>query len=57
MTEPRRSPWLAQVILLVAFLAVAAIGVFTVVVPELTSDALPNTDAPAEAAPEAPPAP
>lgn len=37
--ETRRSPWLTQVALLIAFLIVAAVGVFTVVVPELQDDA------------------
>ncbi|MCA9607869.1 MAG: hypothetical protein KC619_19805 [Myxococcales bacterium] len=53
MTEPRRSPWIAQVVLVVAFVALAVIGVFTVVVPELTSDDLPED----EGAPAATPAP
>lgn len=63
MTEERRSPLVAQVILFVAFLAIAVIGAFTVVIPELTSDeardedapaATPVEDAPAEASPPAP---
>ncbi|MEQ8461700.1 MAG: hypothetical protein RLO52_20345 [Sandaracinaceae bacterium] len=37
--ETRRSPWLTQVALLIAFLIVTAVGVFTVVVPELQDDA------------------
>lgn len=36
MSEERRSPWIAQVVLLVVFLAIGAIGVFTVLIPELS---------------------
>lgn len=52
MSEARTSPVLPQVLLLIAFLAVAAVGVFTVILPELTADE-PEDDAPAGAAPAA----
>ncbi len=50
MTEARTSPVLPQVLLLIAFLAVAAVGVFTVILPELMADE-PEAGAPAETAP------
>lgn len=48
-TEERRSPLVAQVVLLVAFLALAVAGVFTVLVPELSdaSDEAAEADDPA----------
>lgn len=47
MTEPRRSPWIPQVVLLVVFLAFVGIGVFTVVIPELADDGDPADGEPA----------
>ena len=38
MTEERRSPLVAQVVLLVCFLALLGVGIFTVIIPELSSD-------------------
>jgi len=53
MTEARRTPWVAQVILLVVFAAFVGIGVFTVVIPELADDGDPSDGAPTtEAEPE-----
>ena len=51
MSEARRSPLLAQVLLLVGFLVLAAIGVATVIVPSFSADAAPDGDPPERAEP------
>lgn len=44
MSEARRSPLLAQVLLLVGFLVLTAAGVATVIVPSLWSEAASDDD-------------
>ena len=52
----RRSPFLAQVLLLIAFFAIAGIGIATVIVPALTQDAPEEaTEGAAGAPPDVPP--
>lgn len=49
----RRSPWVAQLVLLVGFLLITVASVFTVLVPALTDDGEEETDAaPTDAAPD-----
>lgn len=57
MDETRTSPWVRNVILLVGFLVLVALGIFTVVLPELEEAEDPErpastAEAPPEAAPE-----
>jgi hypothetical protein len=51
--EPRRSPLLAQIILIVLFALLVVASVFTVIVPELLDDS--NEDEPTRPAPAAQP--
>lgn len=44
--EARTSPWVRNVALLVGFLILVAIGIWTVVVPELDAPEDPDTEAP-----------
>jgi len=54
-SETRRSPWLVQGILLALFLLVAAVGVFTVVLPEIEDDGDEETEEIESEAPESRP--
>jgi hypothetical protein len=45
--DPRTRPLVANVILVIAFLALVAIGVFTVLVPELEDEPEPPSGTPA----------
>lgn len=54
MSEERTSPAIPQIMLLVAFLVITAIGVVTVVVPELRDDAEETEDGDAATPEQAP---
>ena len=51
MTEARTSPWVRNVVLLVGFLILVVIGIFTVVLPEIEEADAPEQPAPAAASP------
>ena len=50
MEEPRTSPWVRNAVLLVGFLILVAVGIFTVVLPELEEAEAPESPAPASEA-------